>query len=347
MLPLSPSNMSLAANLVLFAVLAGAVWVAGSRLAIYADEIADRKRIGKALMGFVFLAAATELPEMATTATASIAGNATLALGNMFGGITLQTAILVVADAMAVHAALTIYPRKTTPALEGALLVLLLTLLLGISILGETELVWNIGFGTAFLMVAYVLSVMLLRNHDEKNVWIPVEVPEEQAINLRRNCETFSATDLYVRFGLASLIILVCGAGLVSCSQAIADQTGLGSSFIGVSILAAATSLPELSTTISAARLGAYTMAISNIIGSNLIMLALLLPADIMYRANPILMSIDSSARLALVAGVLVTAIYIIGLLVRSKKRFFGLGIDSLAVLAVYLCSLVVFYQIR
>ncbi|MEE9590416.1 MAG: sodium:calcium antiporter, partial [Hyphomicrobiaceae bacterium] len=96
----------LAANLFAFCIAAAGVWIAGTRLAIYADEIADRKRIGKAFMGFVFLAAATELPELATTITAAIEGNAALVLSNMFGGIAFQTAILAFADAVAARVAL-------------------------------------------------------------------------------------------------------------------------------------------------------------------------------------------------------------------------------------------------
>ena len=53
----------LAINVGLFVLVAAAVWLAGTRLAAFADEISDRRRIGKAVMGLVFLAAATELPE--------------------------------------------------------------------------------------------------------------------------------------------------------------------------------------------------------------------------------------------------------------------------------------------
>jgi cation:H+ antiporter len=55
------------------------------------------------------------------------------------------------------------------------------------------------------------------------------------------------------------------GIALVTSAEAIAGQSGLGASFVGVTVLAAATSLPEISTTFAAVRLGAYTMAISNI----------------------------------------------------------------------------------
>ena len=66
-------------------------------------------------MGLIFLAAITELPELVTTSAAALGGNAALALNNMFGGITMQTAILVVADAAALHVTLTSVPRKSHP----------------------------------------------------------------------------------------------------------------------------------------------------------------------------------------------------------------------------------------
>jgi cation:H+ antiporter len=133
---------------------------------------------------------------------------------------------------------------------------------------------------------------------------------------------------------------------LVHSAEVIAVQSGLQSSFIGVTLLAAATSLPELSTTIAAARLGAFTMAISNIFGSNLIMVVLLLPADMLYRDGPILQATGKPEYLALVSGILVTAIYVVGLLVRRKPQIFGMGVDSAFVLAVYVLSLIAFYSI-
>ncbi len=110
----------------LFAALAAAIWFAGTRLSHLADAIGDKTGAGQAIMGLIFLAAITEVPELVTTSTAALGGNAALALNNMFGGITMQTAILVVADAAALHVTLTSVPRKSTPVLEAAFLILLL-----------------------------------------------------------------------------------------------------------------------------------------------------------------------------------------------------------------------------
>ncbi|MGI9463821.1 MAG: sodium:calcium antiporter [Aestuariivirgaceae bacterium] len=344
-------QLPLIANLGLFVGAAAGVWFAGSALAAYADVIADRRKLGRAIMGLVFLAAVTSLPEIATTFTAAIAGSASLVLNNMFGGITLQTALLAVTDALVVRGALTYYPRKPTHALEAALLIVLLGLLLAVCVIGDVALLYGVGLGTVVLATAYVLCVRLLRLYDEQGDWVPVELPDEKPLPEGHlppdRLANQSTRELIARSALAATVILVCGVVLVQSAEVIALQSGLGTSFIGVTVLAAATSLPELSTTITAARLGAYTMAISNIFGSNLIMLVLLLPADVLYRGGPILQAAGRLEILALACGVLVTAVYIVGLLVRRKPQVFGMGLDSACVLAIYAGSIMLLYLVR
>ncbi len=335
-------------NLALFAATSAGVWLAGTRLCHYADAIADRKRIGKAMMGFVFLAAATELPEVVTTIVGSMAGEARLVLNNMFGGITMQTAILAVADAAVPMVTLTSYPRNSTPALEGILLILLLALLLAVSALGDAVLFWNVGIGSVIFAFSYAGTIALLRNFDQEEPWLPVEVLEEAAVPLAettaRNLDAIPMSRLAWMSLAATLVILVCGVMLVNLAKTLAVQTGWGTSFIGVTLLAASTSLPELSTTIAAVRLGAFTMAISNIFGSNLIMIALLLPADIFYTQGVLLDQIDATATFALISGLIVSSVYVAGLLLRNRKRVLGMGIDSVIVLVIYSASLVVFF---
>ena len=95
------SGLPLAANLAVFAFVASMVWMAGTRLSIYADIIADRTRTSKALIGFILLATVTQLPELVTNMTGAIKGNGALVVNSMFGGIAMQTAILVIADLVA------------------------------------------------------------------------------------------------------------------------------------------------------------------------------------------------------------------------------------------------------
>lgn len=345
------ATLPLVANLVLFVLAAAAAWAAGTRLSLYAEEISDRKRIGKALMGLIFLAGITSLPEVVTTITGALENNAPLVLNNLFGGIALQTAILAAADAAARGAPLTLYPRKVTPALEACFLVLLLSLVQAITLVGEQALIAGIGTGTIVLAVAYMATIYLLRTSDETSVWTPVHVAEEfegeGPAQGQQKLAGVALRRLWLLFTATALAVLVVGVMLVQLSETIAAQSGLGASFIGVTLLAASTSLPELSTTVAAVRLGSYTMAISNIFGSNLIMLALLLPADLFYRPGPILADVDRSASFAISAGLIVTTVYLIGLVTRYNRRVLGMGLDSLVVLACYVLSLAAFYHLR
>ncbi len=344
-------QLPLSANVVLFLIAAYAVWIAGTQLAVAAEEISDRAQLGKNIMGLVFLAAATELPEIVTTLFAAIEGQARLLLNNMFGGIALQTTMLAIADLMAVHVAITRFPRKPTPILEGTFLILMLALLQGVILIGDMPVFERVGLGSILLAVLYVGIIQLLREQDRNSVWVPVEIPSVQPGERARGLLARVAGDtrrvLYWRFSLASLAILVFGIVLVISAEQLAVQTGLGTSFIGATLLAGSTSLPELSTTVMAVRLHSYTMAISNIFGSNLIMILLILPADIAYRDGALLQQADASASFALICGMIVTAIYVIGLILRSRRRVFGMGYDSAAVVAVYLCALGVLYALR
>jgi cation:H+ antiporter len=336
----------------LFLAAAVGVWLSGGRLVAYADEIADRLRIGRALMGFVFLATATSLPEIVTTAIAAGGGDSSLALGNLLGGVTLQFAMLAIADSFARHAAVTSFPRKTTSVLEGIALAFMLALLMTVLTVGKTVALFHVGLGATLLGICYFAILVMLRRHDEDDPWMPVHVPEpgdvpEDDGPFVSSFPDLATGQLNLRFALLTAAILVSGAMTVAMSERIAEQTGLGTGLVGVTLLAAVTSLPELSTTVAAVRIGSYTMAISNIFGSNLLMLALVWPADILYVKGPILAEFEPVLDLALVSGLLVTMIYVTGLIVRNRRTVLGFGYDSLAVLAVFAATLVLYWVNR
>ena len=245
--------------------------------------------------------------------------------------------------------AITGYPRKANHALEATLLVLLLAITLVITNSGETWVLFQIGPGSVLIALIYAGTIWLLRRYDGSSDWIPVDLPdlEERPLLAMRDDGVAQNRTLIVQAIAACLAILVFGLLLVVFAERIAAQSGLGTSFIGVTLLAAATSLPELTTTITAARLGAYTMAISNIFGSNLIMLVLVFPADILYRGGPILQGTSQTVSLALSFGIVVTAIYLVGLIVRRKPKIGALGLDSVLVMITFLGSLVAYYFVR
>ncbi|MBA6382888.1 hypothetical protein H4J45_13730 [Colwellia sp. BRX10-6] len=339
-------------NIILFLLAGVTVWISGTRLTAYADIISDRKNWDKASMGFIFLALATQLPEIVTNTTGALHGNGELVLNAMFGGMTMQTAVLAIADIFIIGTAtLSVAAQKSINLLQGVVLILLLSLVLVATMLGDTVVFGHIGASPILLAILYILAIFIFLDYGKNNSWNVANFHEDikQKANPKdkRAKNSHATKKLYLYSGFASLAILVSGVVLVQIAEAIATQSGLGSSFIGVTLLASSTSLPELSASIAAVRLGAQSMAISNIFGSNLIMIFLLLPADMFYLNGAILNSVNDSAKFALVSGIVVTAIYVIGLIVRKSQTFLRMGMDSIAVLIIYLITLYILYTLR
>src|SRR4029079_11532162 len=89
-------SLPLTVVLLIFAVAAAAIWVAGIHLSRQTDVLDVRLPLGSALGGLILLAVATNLPEIAITVSAASSGNIGVAVGNILGGIAIQTVVLVV-----------------------------------------------------------------------------------------------------------------------------------------------------------------------------------------------------------------------------------------------------------
>lgn len=85
--------------IVIFVAAAAAVWVAGIQLSKTTDVLDTRLHLGSALGGLIVLAVATNLPEIAITVSAAASGSLEVAVGNILGGIAIQTVVIVVLDA--------------------------------------------------------------------------------------------------------------------------------------------------------------------------------------------------------------------------------------------------------
>ena len=344
-------------NGVIFAVTAGLVWWAGTHISRSADTLSGRLNLGKAFVGLLFLALATETPEIATTVTATVRNNPSLALNNVFGGIVMQTAILVVVDVALVRGALTFFAPRPVLLLQGMLLILLLSFTAAAIVFGEKVMLGGVGLWTLLLFGGYVVTLYLSQQYEGEEQWQPSDEPEEvkqeeagkepEREKLEREQQGRSTGQLGLLFLGGTAVILLAGMVLARVAEALAEQTGLGTSFIGGTLLATSTSLPELSTTIMAVRLGNYQMAVSNIFGSNSIMIALLFLADIFYREGPILNAAGNPALFMTAMGIAVTALYLVGMVERRNRTVLRLGFDSVLVLACYLVSVALLYIMR
>lgn len=331
-------------------VLGGAlVWVAGTRLSNYADQISKRTRLSDAFAGLLLLALATSLPEVATTVTASLGGNPHLASSNLLGGVALQTCLLAIVDGIAVRGALTYFSPNPVLLMQAVLLLLLLAVTVAAAAVGDAIEVWSVGVGAASLFAIYVLGLLAIGRFEHRKVWKAVDPPElpTPPSNQQPKYADMSNRRIYLSFAVASAVILIAGWAVTEASEAIAEQTGLGATFVGATLLAITTSLPELSTTIEAARLGLFRMAISNIFGSNSMCLAMFFLADLAYRDGVILRESGGAELFAAGLGIVLTCVYLWGLLERENRSVGRLGWDSAAVLVLYVGGLGVMYTLR
>ncbi|MFH5803074.1 sodium:calcium antiporter [Alienimonas sp. DA493] len=341
--------------------LAGAglvVWRAGGRLADNADRIGEATGMSEAVAGALLLGVATSLPEIATTVSAGLLGNAALAVNNLFGGVAMQMAVLALIDFWFVRGALTYFSPDSTLLLGGVLLVLQVAVSIVAVAAGDVTLFAHVGAWPFLLGGLYVASLYFMDRYAKRDVWTPKVLPDRDSDRDEpadaRGPEDDESDDAEerepslwsagVQFTVAAALVLVAGWTVASASDALSEQTGLGGGFVGATLVALTTSLPEISTTAAAVRAGRYTMAIANIFGTNTLEIALLLPSDLTYTAGPIVDAADASALLTAGLAIVLTAIYLWGLLERRNRTVLNLGIDSACALVAYLSGLVLLY---
>jgi cation:H+ antiporter len=146
---------------------------------------------------------------------------------------------------------------------------------------------------------------------------------------------------------LCAVVIMVAGFLLARTGEVLAEKTGLGTSFFGAVALGFATSLPELSTVLEAVRLRRYTMAISDIFGTNLFNVTIIVLVDALHRGGPVLVEAGPFAATAALLALLLTAIYLAGMLERRDRTLLRMGYDSIAVVLTYVAGLVLLYAQR
>ena len=346
-------QLSLTVNLAIFGAAAVVVWIAGTQLAYYADAISDRTKLSKAFLGLILLGVATSLPEIVTTITGALLDNAALVAGNLFGGVALQICVLAIVDLIAVRRALTYFTPQPVLLFQGVMLLLLLSIALAGVAARDPLALAGLGLTPVLLIAGYALTVSWSRpGANRLPQWKATNVPDrEEGPNVQRehthNLGSPSSARLAGMSAVGAAAILAAGWALAQTGDALAQQTGLGASFVGVALVAASTSLPELSTALAAVRQGNHQMAVSNILGTNCLEVALFFLADIFYRSGPILAATDRSALFAATIGLVVTCIYLLGLLERRDRTLLRMGYDSVAVLVAYTSGLIGLYFLK
>ena len=341
------NEMPLAANMAVFAASAALVWIAGANIARYADAIASRTGIGREFLGMLLLGGVTSLPELAVASTASLAGFPALSVNDVLGSASLNIVIIAVADAVIGRDAVTSVVGSTGLLLQAVLGMILLALVAAATITSDIAL-FGVGAWCWVLVAVYVLGVWIIPGSQAAQAWTPtrrsgaIRNSEQSAKRSHRSLRMLVSKTV-----AAGSAILAAGFLLAQTGEAIAQQTGLGTSFVGAVLLAASTSLPEVSTVVAAMRLRRYEMALADVFGTNLFNVTIIFIADALYDGPPVLGEVGRFAGFSALLAIVLTALVLIGMIERRNRTFFRMGADSLAVLACYGAGVVVLYQMR
>lgn len=326
------------------------VWIAGTRLAGYADRLATATGLSGALVGLVLLGGITSLPEIATSATAAHQGAGTLAANNLVGGVALQLMALALVDALIGREALTATVPRADVLAYAAMNIGLLVLIIAFVAAGEIRVPGtHVGLGSLAVVAAYGFCVASARQIGTAATWRPaVERPvQEDDPPDSPSADGENPLKLGVLLALTGAVILVAGYLLARSGENLARETPLGEAFFGAIFLGGATSLPELSSAIAAVRLKRPQMAIGDVLGGNLFNLSLLGLVDGFYRPGPVLATLGAFTVVAACLAALLCSLLIVGLVERRDRTILRVGYDTAAMIAIFAVGLVALYLLR
>jgi len=315
-----------------FAICVAIILLAGRQVARYGDVIAEKTGLGGAWVGVVLVAVTTSLPELFTgISSVTLAKAPDLTVGNLFGANTFNLLNLALLDIA--------YRRGPllTAAGSGHLLTAGLSLLLVafaaacllVSRLVSFPAIGWVGVYTPVIFLLYLLMVRMIFNHERAQT-SAIEAPIKYGgVSLRQ---------AYQRFAVPALFIAGAGVWLALVGKEMAEVTGLTQGFVGTMFLGFTTTLPEITVSFAALRLGATDLCVANMIGSNLINMAIIGIDDLFYTEGPILDTVSQNHLLTALVVILMTSVVIVGIILRpQRKTRVGASWYSLALIAVFL----------
>ena len=318
-----------------FAIATAIIVCAGYKLSHYGNQIAKKTGLGQTFIGIILFSTITSLPELTVCiSSTSVVGAPDLAVGNVFGSNLFNLLLIALLDIVQGKVAILdrLSPGHVLAASIGILLAGLAILCIG---LGLSFNLRFIGLESIILILLYVLGIRILYHHETLG-----------SSEGTKSAEIRGGKSAYTFFVIGAVAILGAGIWISVTADAIAQATGWGRSFIGSFMLAVVTSLPELAVGIPLVRMGAFDMAIGNLLGSNIFNIAIIPVADIAFTKGAILASVSRDHILTAVLGIVMTNIVIMDLIYRAKKVPWRIGWGSVSIIALYFLGSIALFKL-
>lgn len=292
------------------------IMVGGDRFVDASIVISEKLGIPQIIVGATIVSLGTTLPEILTSTTAALAGEGDMAIGNAFGSIVCNTALIAAVTQMC----------KPSQGVERSSIswrsILFFATYVIVStvglITGKVPRWLGVVLLLGFCVYAY-LSIKLTGASDEAEE--ENEEPKEGSIPVA------------IVIMVICAVLLFFGAKLlVNCGTVIAQKAGVPSAVIAVTFVALGTSLPELVTAISALVKGYADVSLGNIIGANTLNLLLVIGIPATIQQGGIQIDAMRSFQMTAPTGLLVMLLLILPFW--FKKR--GYRIQGIALIAIY-----------
>jgi cation:H+ antiporter len=220
-----------------------------------------------------------------------------------------------------------------------------LTALVGLGLLTGEALkdyaVLGVSPAILLIVVAYFLGVRLVYLDQRMSVRSDAERKDDGAAPVH-----MTLVQAIAGFAVCALVILIAGPFLAQAAGVIAEKTELGKTFVGTTLVALSTSLPELVSMIAAIRMGAIDLAIGNVFGSNAFNMILLAPLDVLH-SGPLLAAVQRGHALTCLAVILATQVAIMGQLYQAESRVRLIEPDAWLVILIVLGGLALVYYVQ
>ncbi len=225
--------------------------------------IASRFGISQLVVGLTIVAMGTSAPEAAVSISAALKGNAGITIGNVLGSNILN--IFIILGLTALLTKKTVPVASSTIKIEMPFMIVIMLILLWMGYAGnEIARLEGAGLWIVFLLYLFYLFKMAKKGADKNSK------DNKGESSPREGEKKEKSMAMLVLFTAVGLALIVIGSSVtVDAATEIAKIIGLSERFIGLTIVALGTSLPELFTSVSAARKGKADIAIGNIVGSN------------------------------------------------------------------------------
>jgi cation:H+ antiporter len=332
-----------------FLALAAVVALAGTFLARSADQIAEITQLGRLLIGSVLLAAATSLPELTVDLSAVRQGMPDLATGDLLGSSLMNLLILAALD-LAHRSGGKMLSREAAAHALSATLSIALTALVGMAILTAPRLPGSSFFGIGIwswgILAAYLSGVRMIFLDQRVSARAAADAAEAAGPDEGGTKPVGSPPwKPVVVFSVAALVLFFAGPRLAHAAGQLAEFSGLGTTFVGTTLVALCTSLPELVASIAALRMKSFDLVIGNVFGSNAFNMILFVPMDAAHSGS-LFADISPSHAVTSLAVILATTVAVLGQLYHVEKRRRVVEPDALLMLLIVGGALFLVYRL-